>query len=420
MSYKYIKLLLLYAFSAILVFLFSQKEPDTPFYNVRVYLNVFTILLLLSYSFLVILSNEDTIKKYDKIFFYSLIFILIVLPIFINIISRYRASNPLVYAHDGGVIQTEESARLLLNGKNPYSANFKNTPLINVGEMGIIVHNPYLPLSFIITIPFIYICDKLNILFDQRIIYLVFYFSVIFFSVYVFKSTNIREVFKIFFAFNPLLIPFLIHGMNEIYIISLLFISYSLLISCKFLSSFLVLGLACSTKQFAWLIAPFFIIYLKATASKNTFYKSIFIFIITLLVFILPFFIWSHFDFIDDTLLFNAGRSFVNYPLGGTPGIGFSMIHVVSGFVKDKYQYFPCILFIIIFCLPLFIYLLIRLYREPLHYNIFLYGAIFSSFFIFFSRVFHLNYLFFILFLLAVGIFNKIDLKSIANIKKKL
>src|SRR5579864_9673282 len=81
--------------------------------------------------------------------------LIVAVPIAGRARQRFASGQPLHFAHDGGVIQTEESARLLLHGIDPYGADYSKTPLAGVAIPGILRHNPYLPASFVLPAPLI-------------------------------------------------------------------------------------------------------------------------------------------------------------------------------------------------------------------------------------------------------------------------
>ena len=56
----------------------------------------------------------------------------VVLPTAKLILLR-NANGPASYTHDGGVIQTEATIRFLLEGKNPYTEDYVDTPMAEWG-----------------------------------------------------------------------------------------------------------------------------------------------------------------------------------------------------------------------------------------------------------------------------------------------
>lgn len=82
--------------------------------------------------------------------------------------------------HDGGVTVTREAARLAIRGENPYMARFDGVlPSSWARVQGadghlvdnpVIDHEPYLPVSFLIQVPFVLAADGLGITWDPRVL----------------------------------------------------------------------------------------------------------------------------------------------------------------------------------------------------------------------------------------------------------
>lgn len=82
--------------------------------------------------------------------------------------------------HDGGVIVTREAARLTVGGQNPYAASYRRAlptswsrvqgadglPVANP----VIDHDPYLPGSFLVEVPFLVVADMLGTGWDPRVL----------------------------------------------------------------------------------------------------------------------------------------------------------------------------------------------------------------------------------------------------------
>lgn len=82
--------------------------------------------------------------------------------------------------HDGGVIVTRQAAHLVLAGKNPYTARYERVLPPSWAEVQgaagsqvanpVIDHQPYLPASFLVQVPFVLAADALGATWDPRVL----------------------------------------------------------------------------------------------------------------------------------------------------------------------------------------------------------------------------------------------------------
>ena len=93
------------------------------------------------------------------------------------LISLRHATGPAAYTHDGGVIQTEETIKYILAGKNPYVEDYRDTPMAEWGldYRTALDHYPYLPWTFLFSTPFYLVSRTLLGWYDQRFVYLLLF-----------------------------------------------------------------------------------------------------------------------------------------------------------------------------------------------------------------------------------------------------
>jgi hypothetical protein len=338
-----------------------------------------------------------------------LVLLLVVAPIANRAYLRFATGRHLEYAHDGGVVQTEESARFLLRGIDPYRADFSSTPLAGVDIPAILHHNPYLPGSFVLPAPLIALADSLRVPFDQRAVYLALYGAGVWLIPRAFRRRSIGELARTIFALNPLIVTFMEIGRNDIYVIAFLLFAIVALERRRPYAFFLCLALACATKQLAWFVAPFLLLCVRQVEPRRPWRRAAVLGAALFAALVLPFYLWDPGAFVDSVYKFNAGLLPDSYPLGGTPGFGFAMLAAVFHWVPDRRAYFELTPYLLVTALPLAVLLLWRLARRPSTSQALL-GAFVVSFWIyFFSRVFHNNYLGLLTFLLQMGLFAAID-----------
>ncbi len=343
-----------------------------------------------------------------------LVAVLVLLPAALEISARFRV-GPLEHAHDGGVVQTEEAVRLLLGGKNPYVADYRETPMAGL-EWGpgnpAIIHLPYFPLSFLLHAPLLVAGEAAFGAYDARFLYLLLYL-VPFLIVTRWSADPDRKLaLAALWGLNPFLVPHLVQGRNDVVVAAMLVASTHFLLSGRTRSSALLLGAACATKQFAFLLAPFWIVSLGAGADswRKTIKEGARAALPALLpiaLFVGPFLAWNAGAFLDDTWAFNVGLAEVSYPLGGTPGFGIGYLLAALGAVPSVYHYFPFAILQVPILLPLGWFLLRRQRSDGTAASLLVSFALFLFAFLFLSRIFHHNYLALIFFFLASPAFGE-------------
>jgi hypothetical protein len=291
----------------------------------------------------------------------------VVLPAISMIILR-QSTSPHRYIHDGA-LQTELSIEYLLQGKNPYAEDFRNTPLaawqwddadLGVAENPALDHNAYLPFTFVLPIPLYALLTRVLGWYDQRIVYLLLFFCAFWPLARHAQQLERKLSLLILFGLNLFMAPYTAWGGNDAVVLFWLVLSSCLLLGNRTTLSALSLGLACASKQTAWLFVPFFLTYVwaKAPAGEKigALRKSYPLFLIPLLL-VLPFLLWSPSAFLDDTFFYMSGQSASSYPIRG---VGVGSLLLAMGMVSDAHAYFPFTLLQLASCLPLLIFLLRR------------------------------------------------------------
>jgi len=349
-----------------------------------------------------------------KLFLATLfIFIAVVLPTLRNIADRH-ASQPYMYAHDG-LIQTEEAIKFLLAGKNPYTENYLETPLVELqkhpGEFGLrtpapLFHNAYLPFLFLFSIPFYLISINTIGWYDQRFVYLLLFVGLMVLLPRLTHDWSKRLSLLIAFGLNLFSALFLIEGRNDVFVLFWLVLALLLLQRRRIALSSATLALACTSKHSALLFLPFYLLYLadreRLQKAIPLALKAIWPFFLVCGLIIIPFLIWDGPSFIDDTLLYISGRSSSSFPIWG---YNLGRILVAVGLIESRDAYFPFWIPQLIFGLPTLIWLLKKQWQDN-HLGQCLLGyAAFSLVFIFFSRFLHDNYLGYIVVIATIAYF---------------
>lgn len=326
------------------------------------------------------------------------IFLVVVLPTLSGMVLR-RSSAPWLYVHDGA-IQIEESIKFLLRGENPYTEDFFDTPLARwkyafpPPEVNpALYHNAYLPFIFLFSAPFYAATTWFTGWYDQRLVHLLLFLGASWLYMRHARSATRRLSLLAIFGLNFFGVSYIIWGGNDVFVFFWLVACTYLLQRNRITSAAVCLGLACASKQTAWLFVPFFLTYAwsveRPSGGLAPLRKAYPVFLVPLLL-ILPFLFWDAASFVDDTYLYLSGQAAFSYPI---TGFGFGNLLLTLGFVKDRYAFFPFILFQLAACMPLLVFLLRRQWRHSTVQHCWYGYGLLLLFFTFFSRFFSDFYL---------------------------
>lgn len=398
-------------------------DPLKPLYN------VIKVSMLMAYLFIDLLSISEKRQRVliaAKLIIISFIVSLTVIAPAINWIASRHYAGPSTYAHDGGVVQTEEAVKFLLKGENPYSVTYEKTPVMGsvnpviwerhgVKENPIIHHFPYPPMTFVSALPFLALSEAFIGWYDQRFVYLALFIATLLLIYKIPEEPSAKLSIIIAVSLNPFFVSGVREGMNDILLLFWVTLMLFFLQRGKTVLASLALSLACGSKQMAWVMVPFFFVYLycwNSSSGKTDIWKffssrEVIAFIAAAIVVFLPFLIWDAHAFIEDLLSFHAGTTQHPYPLRGETGYGFANLILHLGMVKSTASYFPFTIFQILFTLPL---LGVSLYQQTREnsLNRMLVGYTVTLFvFLFFGRYFAANYIGFVVSMLTVSFFIK-------------
>jgi hypothetical protein len=328
-------------------------------------------------------------------------------------IAQRRAEGPATHAHDG-LIQTEIAIEYLLDGKNPYTENYLDTPMADfTGQEppltdAPLYHNAYLPFLFIGSIPFYLLSQWAFGWYDQRFVYLLAYGVILLALPALVAKPRDKLALLIAFGLNFLFVYYLADGRNDIMIMLWLVLSLVFLSRGRIAASALFIGLAVATKHQAAFFLPFYFLYLLPKRPKLAdlllLVRQTWPLYVVVAVIVLPFLLWDSAAFIEDTVLYLTGAIETSFPMKGW---GFSTLLLAFNLVADPEAAFPFWLFELIFGLPALLWLLWRQWQDNHLQNVLIGFAIFSFVFQFFSRFFSDNYFVFTLQLLVIAYFSQ-------------
>jgi hypothetical protein len=323
------------------------------------------------------------------------------------------------FVHDGGVLQTEAAIQFFLKGVSPYSANYSDTEMktgvdsnprlwkkLGFEENPAHYYYSYPPLTFLFSIPFYLLSEWLFGWYDQRIIY-IFAFTVMGFVSYRFpKSPQHKLPFMTLLLLNPISYHEFISGTNDVLCLALIISSLLCLYRNRYLTSALVLGLACGSKQFAWVLVPFYLLYLFALTPydklqeriKGLFRYSWPLFI-TLFCLFAPFLVWDFQGCFYSLITANAAV----YPFREV-SLGFTNFLILFGWIENHRDIFPNFIFYIAIVFPLSCLGVWRIVSQKVLSSMVTWYVVTLLAFLYFSRHFAPNYFALLFSLMAIAL----------------
>ena len=391
------------------------------------YLVVIALLayVLLSLWLPLALNQKESSRRnrLSFVFRYTLLLVIavsvVVVPTLANVWERMVTPveedgfSPAYSTLSDSAMQTELALGYLDAGLNPYEERYEDTPLrfyqwLDVEQTD--WQDPaydyfvYFPGYLLLSLPFYKAAAATGILYDQRIVYLLFYVILLFVLPHLVKAPAYGLALVAAVGLNPLFTEPVVSGMNDVVPFLGVVLAVLALTRRRFLWAAFFMGMACALKQYAWFVAPFFILYVweqsePARKLRNT-ALSVAIIGVWILVVALPFFLWAPQAFYTDTLAFPAGRAEILYPIRGFT-IGRLLMGV--GVIPTFFAPFPFQWLQLLFGLPLLLFLLWYQHKKGVAAML-LAAAVFIFGFGFLSRFFHPNYVGVVTVLAALGV----------------
>jgi hypothetical protein len=337
------------------------------------------------------------------------IVIVVALPTTQAITQRHQ-TVPYRLAHDG-LMQSESATQFMLSGRNPYEESYADTPIgqwdFNIGGVRVnpaLEHYAYMPLTFLLPLPAQGLAQSLWGWFDQRWVYLLFFALMLAVGMRLVSDASRRISVLMILALNPLFVPFLVEGRNDVLSLFWLMLILLAMQRQRWTLAAVALALGCATKQYAWFLAPFFLIYVAGqgtvTAQLDRLKRPTIAFLGTLAVVILPWLLWNPSAFLGDILYFQSTPGGGGYPISG---FSLGVLLLAVGVLRSPLTPFPYWLPQLVFSVPLLFVMLRRVKaHRQLSEMLIGYGLVLFTV-AFFSQFFHDNYLGYIVTLMALA-----------------
>ncbi len=328
----------------------------------------------------------------------------VIVPTLAAIVYRHNGV-PYLYIHDGA-IQTEEAVKFLLAGKNPYVENYTGTPMAQwpFFEPGFtqnpsLFHLPYLPLPVLVSVPFYLLSQAMLGWFDQRFVYLLMLLALAPMLLSAGRTPRERLGALMVVALNPLFVPFFIEGRNDIVVLFWIVGAILFLQRNRTAWAGVWLAGAAASKQTAWFLVPFFLLYLLKDTKLPHWrillarVKPLVPGALLLMAALLPFLFWNPAAFIEDTINYQSGLSSAGTTTYPIKSLGLGDLALGLGWIKSSTATFPFATFQIVLGGLTLILLLWLQWRHNTITQMALNYAILFFVFAFFSRTFNDNHL---------------------------
>jgi len=391
-------------------------------------LNAITLGLFAIYALIDLALAEPRRSRWKSWLLAAIVVFAVILPTAKLILLR-QGSGPASYTHDGGVIQTEATIRFLLEGKNPYTEDYTNTPMAEWGFSAYrtaLYHYPYLPWTFLFSAP-AYLLGQAVGFYDQRLIYLLLFVVMLWLARSLAPARRAALALVAVLALNPLMALDVIFGQNDVFVLAWLIIALAAWErwrqqraaghSGRWLLPIAAVcfGLACASKPTAWFMAPFFGLLLihddpaLATGGWQALWRALprllrraLPAIATFLIVLVPYLIWDAWSLYDDVWRWSSGQGPTGYQIWGW---GASNFVLAGGLVADRFAQWPFWIVQIALATPVLIWFVMRQMRSNTLSNASWHYGLFLFVFFYGSRFLNENYLGYILAFLAIGIF---------------
>lgn len=340
----------------------------------------------------------------------------------LKLVLLRQQSGPASYTHDGGVIQTEATIDFLLQGRNPYSEDYTETPMAEWGfdeYRTALYHYPYLPWTFIFSAPF-YLLGQAVGFYDQRLVYLLLLAFALALAPRLVKGERNQLAAVMLLGLNPLMGLDVIFGQNDSFVLA--WVIFSLVAWQQWrtsgqtkwrVASALLFGLACASKPTAWFFAPFYGLLLLADQpdlSANGWrgllrgipeiVRRVWPGLLLFGLLVGPYVVWDAGAFYDDVWRWSSGQGETGYQIWGW---GASNFVLLLGLVADRFGQWPFWLLEVLVAVPLLLWFLHRQQQNNrAGLALWHYATLLAAFF-YTSRFLNENYLGYLLAFFALG-----------------
>jgi hypothetical protein len=217
----------------------------------------------------------------------------------------WRARDGFVGHVQSETLVTEESARALLAGHDPYAASFASSPLRS-WPPGTADHVPYLPVMFAFGVPRAVAGDVP--LTDARLAFAVASLAALALALWLARPPPGRGLTALLIVIAlPTGARYMAGGGDDVAVLSVMLLSLVLLRRREPVAAGLAAGLAAAIKQTAWPLLPFLILAARDREGDRASGRTLAAASAVMIPFIAPFVVWNPSAFVQDVVLFPLG-----------------------------------------------------------------------------------------------------------------
>jgi hypothetical protein len=230
-----------------------------------------------------------------------------------------RARDGYVGHVQSETLVTEESARALLAGHDPYAASFASGPL-GSWPGGTADHVPYLPGMFGFGVPRV-VADDAPIT-DARVAFAAASLVALGFAMWLVRPPPERGLTALLVVLAlPTGARYMAGGGDDVTVLSLMLLALVLGHRKQPIAAGLVAGLAAAIKQTAWPLLPFLIIAARDKEGRRASGRTLAAALAVMVPLIAPFVLWNPSAFVQDVVLFPLGLA-TQPTLAASPTLG--------------------------------------------------------------------------------------------------
>lgn len=258
-----------------------------------------------------------------------------------------------------GALQSEIAAGYLLHGVDPYGADYRHTayqtynpsppgaPAINI----VWFHYIYPPLTFLAFVPLRLVSSWLGAWSDYRWLTVGSLFAITAALWPLARSWSARTRVVLLTIGNPILWTFAISGTNDSLAILWLILVALMMSRRRWWWAGVMMGLACASKQSAWLAVPLwgYWLWLVTKNDRRGLQRGLRGWAATTAIFFGPFVLWHPARMFTDLVRYASGSLPFAYPISGATFLQYLYIY---RFVPSPWSLIPTYLFQILVGLP--------------------------------------------------------------------
>lgn len=291
---------------------------------------VFFLVAFIGFVVYVALSTRTTPVADRQKFFVLLASLVIPMAILSARQITIRGATDYPRASNDGVVQTEEAAKHLLHGQNPYTLDYRTTrffyfkgPDSPRHESIAYDHYAYPPLQILLATPIQWARQTWQVYLDTQIFILVFVIAVSGLLIAHQSAWPGRSRIALLTLGNPFVWMYALAGFNDFLFAGLLILAAMSINRRWWVVAGVLFGLSVVAKQTAWLVVPLWLYWLwriqcDTPAVRPSVIRSLLAMSAVILLVAGPFFAWNPSAFYDDVVRYISGVYPWSYPISGS------------------------------------------------------------------------------------------------------